>query len=295
MPYAREGVEARARRARRAPATPAESLWEALDDPASRSGPASGRPASTSSSSRRSSLRRSGPEAWPRSPPTCARRPTIPTRRSAATPRTAAAAVEYVAAAEPAARRLRRQADRLQGRRPAARRLAARRSRANPDARLLMVGFGEYRERARALWSALAAGDLAARGGDRRRGRAWRAGASPLEDASEPSSPTPRRLRRARRAAAAGSVCLRRPARARRGRRTGRPRRDALVMPSTFPEAFGMVAAEAAAAGALPVCAGHSGHARGRARARRGPAPDGLRTSSPSTSATARWRRSPTV
>jgi glycosyltransferase involved in cell wall biosynthesis len=32
-------------------------------------------------------------------------------------------------------------------------------------------------------------------------------------------------------------------------------------MPSTFPEAFGMVAAEAAACGALPVSAGHSGMA----------------------------------
>ena len=31
------------------------------------------------------------------------------------------------------------------------------------------------------------------------------------------------------------------------------------MMPSTFPEAFGMVAAEAAACGALPVSAGHSG------------------------------------
>jgi glycosyltransferase involved in cell wall biosynthesis len=31
------------------------------------------------------------------------------------------------------------------------------------------------------------------------------------------------------------------------------------VMPSTFPEAFGMVAVEAAACGALPVSAGHSG------------------------------------
>ena len=30
-------------------------------------------------------------------------------------------------------------------------------------------------------------------------------------------------------------------------------------MPSTFPEAFGMVAAEAAACGALPVGAAHSG------------------------------------
>ena len=34
-----------------------------------------------------------------------------------------------------------------------------------------------------------------------------------------------------------------------------------MVMPSTFPEAFGMVAAEAAACGALPVSAGHSGMA----------------------------------
>ena len=37
------------------------------------------------------------------------------------------------------------------------------------------------------------------------------------------------------------------------------PAADALVFPSTFPEAFGMVAAEAAAAGVLPVGAGHSG------------------------------------
>jgi len=37
------------------------------------------------------------------------------------------------------------------------------------------------------------------------------------------------------------------------------PGMEALVMPSTFPEAFGMVAAEAAACGVLPVSAGHSG------------------------------------
>jgi glycosyltransferase involved in cell wall biosynthesis len=37
------------------------------------------------------------------------------------------------------------------------------------------------------------------------------------------------------------------------------PRAEALVMPSTFPEAFGMVAVEAAACAALPVSAGHSG------------------------------------
>jgi glycosyltransferase involved in cell wall biosynthesis len=34
---------------------------------------------------------------------------------------------------------------------------------------------------------------------------------------------------------------------------------DALVFPSTHPEAFGMVAAEAASAGVLPVSAAHSG------------------------------------
>lgn len=39
------------------------------------------------------------------------------------------------------------------------------------------------------------------------------------------------------------------------------PACEAQVMPSTFPEAFGMVAAEAAACGALPLSAGHSGMA----------------------------------
>lgn len=37
------------------------------------------------------------------------------------------------------------------------------------------------------------------------------------------------------------------------------PTCEALVVPSTFPEAFGMVAAEGAACGALPVSAAHSG------------------------------------
>jgi glycosyltransferase involved in cell wall biosynthesis len=39
------------------------------------------------------------------------------------------------------------------------------------------------------------------------------------------------------------------------------PACDALVFPSTFPESFGMVAAEAASAGVLPVSANHSGAA----------------------------------
>ena len=37
------------------------------------------------------------------------------------------------------------------------------------------------------------------------------------------------------------------------------PACQALVVPSTFPEAFGMVAAEAASCGVLPVSAAHSG------------------------------------
>jgi glycosyltransferase involved in cell wall biosynthesis len=40
------------------------------------------------------------------------------------------------------------------------------------------------------------------------------------------------------------------------------PACEAQVMPSTLPESFGMVAAEAAACGALPLSAGHSGMAR---------------------------------
>ena len=42
-----------------------------------------------------------------------------------------------------------------------------------------------------------------------------------------------------------------------------------MAVTSTFPEAFGMVAAEAAACGALPVVANHSGLARSPARSRR--------------------------
>ena len=43
---------------------------------------------------------------------------------------------------------------------------------------------------------------------------------------------------------------------------------DACVVPSIFPEAFGMVAAEAAAAGCPPLVARHSGLGRGRRGAR---------------------------
>ena len=48
-------------------------------------------------------------------------------------------------------------------------------------------------------------------------------------------------------------------------------------MPSTFPEAFGMVAVEAAACGALPVSAGHSGMLEVSRQLRRGAARGGRR------------------
>jgi glycosyltransferase involved in cell wall biosynthesis len=111
-----------------------------------------------------------------------------------------------------------------------------------PDAKLVIVGFGEFREALQRL-----ASDL--RGGRELRGengleltylRAF------LDDAPDWY-----------------------PASADRIVWTGRldhaeladllPATEAMVVPSTFPEAFGMVAAEAAACGSLPVVARHSG------------------------------------
>ena len=125
-----------------------------------------------------------------------------------------------------------------------------------PRARLLVVGFGAFREGLEGLASALARGDLdaarALRGED---GRELPELAAFL-DALGPEAA-------AYRAAADGMAA--------RVHWAGRleheeltdvlPAADALAMPSTFPEAFGMVAAEAAACGALPVVAGHSGMA----------------------------------
>jgi glycosyltransferase involved in cell wall biosynthesis len=125
-----------------------------------------------------------------------------------------------------------------------------------PDARLLVVGFGAFRERLEEFGAALSRGDLAGaralRGED---GRELPELAAFL-DALGPEADAYR--------AAAGGMAA-------RVHWAGRleheeltdvlPAADAMAMPSTFPEAFGMVAAEAAACGALPVVAGHSGMA----------------------------------
>ena len=129
---------------------------------------------------------------------------------------------------------------------------------ANPGARLLLVGFGEYEAGLRRLLVALETGDTEAALEVARAGRSLEGGPTePLAILQAFLSGLPDGYLDAARAAA-GSVGL-----------AGRlehaevaevlPAADALVMPSTFPEAFGMVAVEGAACGALPVSAAHSG------------------------------------
>ena len=128
----------------------------------------------------------------------------------------------------------------------------------HPEARLQVAGFGEYEAALRKLAGALEDGNLrrareiaaegwGAEGGEER----------PLPILSAFLANPPEGYAEAAEASA-GSVDF-----------IGRlehdevaellPGAEALVMPSTFPEAFGMVAAEAAACGVLPVSAGHSG------------------------------------
>jgi glycosyltransferase involved in cell wall biosynthesis len=131
-----------------------------------------------------------------------------------------------------------------------------------PDARLCVVGFGEYRDGLKQLLAAIEQRDMAAAREVARRGRALEGGedreltylAAFLDglDGEERE-----------RWLAAG------PEAAARVHFTGRlehsdlpgllPACEAQVVPSTFPEAFGMVAVEAAACGALPLSASHSG------------------------------------
>jgi glycosyltransferase involved in cell wall biosynthesis len=133
-----------------------------------------------------------------------------------------------------------------------------------PDARLVVVGFGAYRQGCERLLAALGAGDLAAARRLAERGRAEEGGAAGRLDMlcafldSLEADPGGRERYLAVAARAAARVAF-----------TGRlehreladllPACEALAVPSTFPEAFGMVAAEAAACGALPVSARHSG------------------------------------
>jgi glycosyltransferase involved in cell wall biosynthesis len=136
--------------------------------------------------------------------------------------------------------------------------------RAHPEARLLVTGFGAYREGLEMLISALSEGDLVTARWIAEGGRAFEGGeAGPLkflealfnglerdEDGRESYLEAARGMRQ--------SITF-----------VGRLEHDLLtgvipaascqVVPSTFPEAFGMVAAEAAACGVPPISADHSG------------------------------------
>jgi glycosyltransferase involved in cell wall biosynthesis len=131
-----------------------------------------------------------------------------------------------------------------------------------PDVRLCVVGFGTYREAIEALNDALGRGDLDAAREIAARGRELEGGPpgelrhlAQFLDGLEGE-------RREQYLAAAREA-------APRVRFTGRLEHsdlpgllvgcEAQVVPSTFPEAFGMVAAEAAACGVLPLSAAHSG------------------------------------
>jgi glycosyltransferase involved in cell wall biosynthesis len=129
-----------------------------------------------------------------------------------------------------------------------------------PEARLVIVGFGTYRETLGRFVDALRRRDLDDLREIAARGRELEGG-------------PPGRLKylSAFLEGVGDEWLAAAPAAAERVHFTGRlehddlplllPACEAQVMPSTFPEAFGMVAAEAAACGALPLSAGHSGMA----------------------------------
>ena len=142
-----------------------------------------------------------------------------------------------------------------------------------PDATLVVVGFGAYREGFERLLRALEEGNGAALRELAEEGRAAEGGPrAPLRHllahldrtAGETASPGGGAVGGA--AAGAGAEGGRRDLRVRLIGRLDHeelhdllPACDAQVVPSTFPEAFGMVAAEGAACGLLPISAAHSG------------------------------------
>jgi glycosyltransferase involved in cell wall biosynthesis len=139
-----------------------------------------------------------------------------------------------------------------------------------PRAKLVVIGFGAYREGLERLRDALQQGDV-------ERAREIAGAGRSLE--ADPASAAPTADAQPLRHLLAFFDGLRGPSLERylaaageledQVVLTGRleheeltellPACEALVVPSTFPEAFGMVAAEAAACGVLPISAAHSG------------------------------------
>ena len=196
LPYAREGLARRRAACSSARATPAESLWAAMDDPdAARAAPGSARPGVDVGALRaaraRGGARRAGGACASASRPRGARPPTA----GSSFARRAGEAAEALGTrrARGPAGGLRRQADRLQGRRAAAGGLAARagararRAAGGRRLRRLPRGPGGARRPARR-------GRPRGRARDARRGRAascrgWR----PSSTGSRTRTPTGRR------------------------------------------------------------------------------------------------------
>jgi glycosyltransferase involved in cell wall biosynthesis len=127
-----------------------------------------------------------------------------------------------------------------------------------PAATLSIAGFGAYRETLERLWRELCAGELDAAREIARRGRGLEGGEeAPLRMLGAFLADPPEGYAEAAAAASAGVTFPGRLEHSEVGEMLRES--DAMVVPSTFPEAFGMVAAEAVATGALPVCADHSG------------------------------------
>jgi glycosyltransferase involved in cell wall biosynthesis len=128
----------------------------------------------------------------------------------------------------------------------------------HPEARLQIAGYGEYEQGLRRLLTALDGGDLEDAREVARLGRGLEGGsAEPLSILGAFLAEPPEGY-----VEAAGGIAesIELIGRLEHDEVAGLlPGAEALVMPSTFPEAFGMVAAEAAACGVLPVSAGHSG------------------------------------
>jgi glycosyltransferase involved in cell wall biosynthesis len=128
----------------------------------------------------------------------------------------------------------------------------------HPRARLQVAGFGAFEDGLRRLQAALDRGDLEDARAVAAAGWGLEGGeCKPLPILSAFLADPPPGYARAARAAADSVEWIGRLEHDEVARLL--PGAEALVMPSTFPEAFGMVAAEAAACGALPVSAGHSG------------------------------------
>jgi glycosyltransferase involved in cell wall biosynthesis len=129
---------------------------------------------------------------------------------------------------------------------------------AHPAAQLKIAGYGEYESGLRRLLDALESGDLDDAREVSQLGWSLESGEeTPLEILAAFLDDLPEGYAEMARAAAGSVELIGRLEHAEVAELFAEA--EVAVMPSTFPESFGMVAVEAAACGALPVSGGHSG------------------------------------